>query len=66
MMITCGDWRDVPPQLMISLPNIIAEQERRRAEDERRCAEDEGKKTRLTFEEFICARHTLLSKPLPI
>jgi hypothetical protein len=58
-----------------------AEQERRRAEDERRRAEDEqrnrqeaesraqieGKKTRpTTFEEYIRACHTLLSKPLRI
>ena len=51
-----------------------AEQERRRAEEaderaeqERRRAEDEGKKTRpTTFEEYIRACHTLLSKPLRI
>lgn len=61
--------------------NERAERERKRAEDERRRAEDEqrnrleaesraqieGKKTRpTTFEEYIRACHTLLSKPLRI
>ncbi|KAH6698225.1 hypothetical protein BKA61DRAFT_583388 [Leptodontidium sp. MPI-SDFR-AT-0119] len=51
-----------------------AEQERRRAEDEQRGRQEaesraqiEGKKTRpTTFEEYIRACHTLLSKPLRI
>ena len=51
-----------------------AEQERRRAEDERRNRQEaesrahiEGKKTRpTTFEEYIRACHTLLSKPLRV
>ncbi|KAH8772338.1 hypothetical protein BGZ57DRAFT_942454 [Hyaloscypha finlandica] len=47
-----------------------AEQEQQRAEDERRPesrAQIEGKKTRpTTFEEYIRACHTLLSKPLRI
>merc|ERR1711977_406729 len=38
-----------------------------RAEQERRRAEDEGKKTRrTTYEEYIRACHTLLSKPLRV
>jgi hypothetical protein len=44
-----------------------AERERERAERERKRAEDEEKKTRsTTFEEYIRACHTLLSKPLSI
>jgi len=51
-----------------------AEQERRRAEDEQRNRQEaesraqiEGKKTRpTTFEEYIRACHTFLSKPLRI
>jgi hypothetical protein len=51
-----------------------AEQERRCTEEADECAEqeqrhteDEGKKTRpTTFEEYICACYTLLSKPLRI
>ena len=44
-----------------------AEQERRRAQDERRNRIAEEKKTRpTTFEEYLRACHTLLSKPLQI
>jgi hypothetical protein len=61
-------------QQLLREANERAEQERRRAEDERRNrqqaesrAQIEGRKTRpTTFEEYIRACHTLLSKPLRI
>ena len=47
--------------------NERAERERKHAEDKRRRAENEQRKTRPTsFEEYIRACHTLLSKPLSI